>query len=141
MKTQQVEFTSEGPLFEGVNTGTFDFNFQDVLPDGKQKETVKDALLKSVKLIVDTTNSPEPSSFTLSLASPNTSMKEFGFLNDVKLNSEGKYEIQLAEDQDFLSEVLQDISQTIVVDFNIGEDWYDNYFISAEIDWEIKLKK
>lgn len=141
MKTQQIKIEVEGPLFEGVNTGTFDFNFQDVLPEGKQKEAVEEALLKSVKIIVDTASFPVPSSFTLSLASPNTSMKECGFLNEAKLNSEGKYEIKLAKDQDFLSDVLQDKSQTIVVDFNIAEDWYDNYSIKAEIDWEIKLKK
>lgn len=143
IKTEPQNITLEavGPLFEGINTATFDFNFQDVLPDGKTKESLGDVLFKSVKLKVDTGEFPAPTSFTLSIASPNTSMKEFGFLNDVKLDENGQYLIQLTNEQEFLIKALKDKSQTLVVDFNLTEDWYDNYTVTAEIDWDIKLKK
>jgi len=139
-KVQKVDLVAVGPLFEGVNTAVVDFDFQEVLPKGKMKSQLDEVILKSVKLSMDTSTLPLPNSFTLSLASPNTSMKECGFLNEPKWNNEGKFEIKLAKEQDFLLEVLQDKNQTLVVDFNLAEDWYDDYSISAELDWEVKLK-
>ncbi len=139
-KVQKIDLVAVGPLFEGVNTAVVDFDFQEVLPEGKMKSQLDEVVLKSVKLFIDTATLPFPNSFTLSLASPNTSMKECGFLNEPKSNNKGKFEIRLATEQDFLSEILQDKKQTLVVDFNLAEDWYDDYSIIAELDWEVKLK-
>jgi hypothetical protein len=83
---------------------------------------------------------PVPNSFTVLLASPNTSMKECGFIQEeaIKLDN---YNVSLAKKQEFLEEILQDKMQTLVIDFDLNEEWFDDYTITASIDWELKFKK
>jgi hypothetical protein len=83
---------------------------------------------------------PVPNSFTVLLASPNTSMKECGFINveAIKINN---YTVSLAKEQDFLVDILQDKLQTLVIDFNLDEEWFDDLTVTADIDWELKIKK
>ena len=66
-------------------------------------------------------------------------MKECGFLKEesIKINN---YKASLAEEQEFLVEILQDKMQTLVIDFNLEGDWYDDLSVTAAIDWELKIK-
>ena len=136
---QKLETIAVGPLFEGVNTATVEFDFQKILPTGVKKEQLTEVRIKSIQLSLVNTEAPTPNSFTVLLASPNTSMKECGFLKEesIKINN---YKVSLAEEQEFLVEILQDKMQTLVIDFNLEGDWYDDLSITAAIDWELKIK-
>ena len=96
--------------------------------------------IKSILIGLSNSEAPVPNSFTVLLASPNTSMKECGFIKEesIKMNN---YQVSLAEEQDFLVEILQDNMQTLVIDFDLKEDWFDDLTVTAAIDWELKFKK
>ncbi len=136
---QKLETIAVGPLFEGVNTATVEFDVQKILPTGVKKEQLTEVRIKSIQLSLVNTEAPTPNSFTVLLASPNTSMKECGFLKEesIKINN---YKVSLAEGQEFLVEILQDKMQTLVIDFNLEGDWYDDLSVTAAIDWELKIK-
>ena len=137
---QKLETIAVGPLFEGVNTATVEFDIQKVLPKEVKKEQLSEVRIKSIQLGLADSAAPVPNSFTVLLASPNTSMKECGFIQEdsIKMNN---YNVSLAEEQDFLLEILQDKMQTLVIDFDLKEDWFDDYTVTATIDWELKFKK
>ena len=137
---QKLETIALGPLFEGVNTATVEFDIQKVLPKEVKKEQLSDVRIKSIQLSLSDSAAPVPNSFTVLLASPNTSMKECGFIQEesIKMNN---YNVSLAEEQEFLVEILQDKMQTLVIDFDLKEDWFDDYTVTATIDWELKFKK
>ena len=137
---QKLETIAVGPLFEGVNTATVEFDIQNVLPKEVEKEQLSEVRIKSIQLSLLDSAAPVPNSFTVLLASPNTSMKECGFIQEesIKMNN---YNVSLAEEQEFLVEILQDKMQTLVIDFDLKEDWFDDYTVTATIDWELKFKK
>jgi hypothetical protein len=137
---QKLETIAVGPLFEGVNTATVEFDIQKVLPKEVEKEQLSEVRIKSIQLGLADSAAPVPNSFTVLLASPNTSMKECGFIQEesIKMNN---YNVSLAEEQDFLLEILQDKMQTLVIDFNLEGEYFDDYAVTAAIDWELKFKK
>ena len=137
---QKLETIALGPLFEGVNTATVEFDIQKVLPKEVKKEQLSDVRIKSIQLSLSDSAAPVPNSFTVLLASPNTSMKECGFIQEesIKMNN---YNVSLAKEQEFLEEILQDKMQTLVIDFDLKDDWFDDYTVTAAIDWELKFKK
>jgi hypothetical protein len=137
---QKLETIAVGPLFEGVNTATVEFDIQNVLPKEVEKEQLSEVRIKSIQLSLLDSAAPVPNSFTVLLASPNTSMKECGFIQEesIKMNN---YNVSLAGEQEFLVEILQDKMQTLVIDFDLKEDWFDDYTVTATIDWELKFKK
>ena len=137
---QKLETIAVGPLFEGVNTATVEFDIQKVLPKEVKKEQLSEVRIKSIQLGLSDSAAPVPNSFTVLLASPNTSMKECGFIQEesIKMNN---YNVSLAEEQDFLLEILQDKMQTLVIDFNLEGEYFDDYAVTAAIDWELKFKK
>lgn len=137
---QKLETIAVGPLFEGVNTATVEFDIQKVLPKEVEKEQLSEVRIKSIQLSLLDSAAPVPNSFTVLLASPNTSMKECGFIQEesIKMNN---YNVSLAGEQEFLVEILQDKMQTLVIDFDLKEDWFDDYTVTATIDWELKFKK
>ena len=136
---QKLETIAVGPLFEGVNTATVEFDIQKVLPKEVEKEQLSEVRIKSIQLSLLDSAAPVPNSFTVLLASPNTSMKECGFIQEesIKMNN---YNVSLAGEQEFLVEILQDKMQTLVIDFDLKEDWFDDYKITATINWELKIK-
>jgi hypothetical protein len=137
---QKLETIAVGPLFEGINTATVEFDIQKILPNEVKKEQLTEVRIKSIHLSFVNKEAPVPNSFTVLLASPNTSMKECGFIKEesIKMNN---YKVSLAEEQEFLIEILQDKMQTLVIDFNLDGDWYDDLSVNAAIDWELKIKK
>ena len=137
---QKLETIALGPLFEGVNTATVEFDIQKMLPKEVKKEQISEVRIKSIQLGLRDSSAPVPNSFTVLLASPNTSMKECGFIKEeaIKMNN---LNVSLAGDQEFLVEILQDKMQTLVIDFNLEAEWFDDLTVSADIDWELKIKK
>ena len=137
---QKLETIAVGPLFEGINTATVEFDIQNILPKEVKKEQLSEVRIKSIQLSLSDSAAPFPNSFTVLLASPNTSMKECGFIleESIKMNN---YNVSLAKEQEFLEEILQDKMQTLVIDFDLNEEWFDDYTITASIDWELKFKK
>lgn len=136
---QKLETFAVGPLFEGINTATVEFDIQNILPKEVKKEQISEVRIKSIQLGLVDSAAPVPNSFTVLLASPKTSMKECGFIleESIKMNN---YNASLAEEQEFLVEILQDEMQTLVIDFDLKEDWFDDYKITATINWELKIK-
>ena len=137
---QKLETIAVGPLFEGINTATVEFDIQNILPKEVKKEQLSEVRIKSIQLSLSDSAAPVPNSFTVLLASPNTSMKECGFINAeaIKINN---YKVSLAKEQDFLVDILQDKMHTLVIDFNLDEEWFDDLTVTADIDWELKIKK
>tara|TARA_B100000676_G_C18063881_1_gene839600 strand:+ start:1127 stop:1633 length:507 start_codon:yes stop_codon:yes gene_type:complete len=136
---QKLETIARGPLFEGVNTATVEFDIQKILPNEVKKEQLSEVRIKSIQLALGDSAAPVPNSFTVLLASPNTSMKECGFIQEESIKS-NDYNVSLAKEQEFLEEILQDKMQTLVIDFDLKEDWFDDYTVTAVIDWELKFK-
>lgn len=137
---QKLETIAVGPLFEGINTATVEFDIQNILPKEVKKEQLSEVRIKSIQLSLSDSAAPVPNSFTVLLASPNTSMKECGFIQEESIKLDN-YNVSLAKEQEFLEEILQDKMQTIVIDFDLNEEWFDDYTITASIDWELKFKK
>jgi hypothetical protein len=105
-----------------------------------KKEQLSEVRIKSIQLSLSDSAAPVPNSFTVLLASPNTSMKECGFIQEESIKLDN-YNVSLAKQQEFLEEILQDKMQTLVIDFDLNEEWFDDYTITASIDWELKFKK
>jgi uncharacterized secreted protein with C-terminal beta-propeller domain len=137
---QKLETIAVGPLFEGINTATVEFDIQNILPKEVKKEQLSEVRIKSIQLSLSDSAAPVPNSFTVLLASPNTSMKECGFIQEESIKLDN-YNVSLAKQQEFLEEILQDKMQTLVIDFDLNEEWFDDYTITASIDWELKFKK
>jgi hypothetical protein len=137
---QKLETIAVGPLFEGVNTATVEFDIQKMLPKEVKKEQISEVIIKSIQISLEDSAAPVPNSFTVLLASPNTSMKECGFIKEEAI-SMNNYSVSLAKEQEFLVEILQDKIQTLVIDFNLEEEWFEDLVVRADIDWELKIKK
>lgn len=135
---QKIVVKAVGPLFEGVNTATASFKFKDLLPGNTDLSTIHSVKIEQFKLVPLGEGNPENKGFTALLASPNSSMQQFGFSTTSKTDT---LTFSLAENQDFLNDVLKDSTQTIVLDFNLAEDLYDNMEFEAQIQWNIQLKK
>lgn len=135
---QKITVKATGPLFEGVNTAIANFNFKDLLPENTDLKDIHSAKIQDFKLVPIGDEFPENKGFTALLASPNSSMQEFGFSSALKTDESN---FKLAENQEFLIEILKDSSQTLVIDFTLTEDLYDNLEFEAEIKWSIQLKK
>ena len=139
-KSLSVQTTAVGPLFEGVNTSTIEFDVKTILPKNVNKEDVSEVKIKKISLTLDTARFPVPKSFTVLLASPNNSMKECGFGKESEIKN-GKFIVSLAKNQEFVTDLFKDQSQTLVIDFNLSEDWDDDYIIGAEVEWDIQINK
>ena len=122
-----------------VATPQDEFDIQKVLTKEVKKEQLSEVRIKSIQLGLSDSAAPVPNSFTVLLASPNTSMKECGFIQEESIKS-NDYNVSLANEQEFLEEILQDKMQTLVIDFDLKEDWFDDYTVTAVINWELKFK-
>lgn len=135
---QKLKVKSAGPLFEGVNTATCDFNIQDILPETVKLENIHSVSIASFEIIPIGTDYPEIKGGTTLIASPTTSMQEFGLVSDVSTDA---IKLKLTENQSFLVDILKDNSQTLVFDFTISEDYMDNMEFEAQIKWKIQTKE
>lgn len=133
--TTNLNAFATGPLFEGVNTASADFKFEDFLPENIKKENIQTVKIQAISITPVVAESPKPSGYTLLLASPKTSMQAFGFYKN------GDTAVSLTNDQTFISDIMKDEKHTLVIDFNIAEDYYDNYTFGTKIDWLLTVKK
>lgn len=137
IKEHKLQATATGPLFTGVNTATADFSIKEVLPNGYKAEKIVEAKIKSVKIRPEQKETPEVLAYTALLSSPEESMNQFAFLNTP---DKMEASLNIAEEQDFITEIIKDSNQTLVIDFNINEDWYEDWIFDVVIDWEIIVK-
>ncbi|MCC5917930.1 MAG: hypothetical protein JJU02_11460 [Cryomorphaceae bacterium] len=137
--TEQVEFhsgtitlTAMGPLFEGSNTATFEWDI-DMLKMVSGLEDVNDikkARLTEITISIEDAALVE--NLTIQLASKNYGMQKVGFMDAVQ-------NVQVADKQENLASFFQDEYPTVVADFNILEDYYDDFVIEAELMFELTL--
>ena len=57
---QKLETIAVGPLFEGVNTATVEFDIQNVLPKEVEKEQLSEVRIKSIQLSLLDSAAPVP---------------------------------------------------------------------------------
>ena len=131
--TDKVSIVATGPLFEGANTGTFDWSFDLAAAlEGLEKvEDLMEARLVSIELIPEAAEVLED--ITIQLAGEQAGMQKVAFM-DAAGN------IQVAEKQENLASFFQDNYPTLVADFNLVEDWYDDYSIEARLTFSFKVR-
>jgi hypothetical protein len=134
----KIQATATGPLFTGVNTATADFKIQDLLPEGVDIEQLSSAKIKSIIVRPESESAPEVLSYTTLLSSPEEDMNQFAFLNQPDKTTAS---LTIAEDQSFIIDMLKDSSQTLVIDFNLKEDWYEDWIFDVVIEWELTITK
>ena len=132
----KLQATATGPLFTGVNTATADFKIQDLLPEGIDANNITSAKITSITVKPEAESAPEILSYTTLLASPDQEMSQIAFLNQP---DKKKASLSIAEDQSFVLDMLKDSSQTLVIDFNLEEDWYDDWIFNVIIQWELTV--
>lgn len=137
-ETQKLTATAEGPLFSGINTATAEFNISAVLPEGIKPENISSAKISSININSLVENPPTINSFTVLIASPKQEMTQVAFLND---KDKAEKNMSMAEDQSAVTAVLKDESQTLVIDFDLSEDWLENWNFEVEIKWEITVSQ
>jgi hypothetical protein len=131
-QTGTINILASGPLFEGSNTGTFDWNLimEDYIAGISGAEDIKEARLQSV--VLKSTHMNLISDLTLQMAGENTGMQKLAYMD-----GEGK--IQVANKQKNLASFFSDNHRTIVADFNINDDWYDDFAIEAELIFTLQV--
>ena len=134
----QVKAEATGPLFSGINTATADFKISEILPDGVKQDQIAKAQIKSITLRSIGEGVPNVLSYTALLASPNQEMSQVAFLNDQKT---GEVSLTLAEDQSFVEAILRDPSQTLVIDFDLSEDYFDNWTFDVTVEWDLSINQ
>ena len=65
-------------------------------------------------------------------------MSQVAFLNDQKT---GEVSLTLAEDQSFVEAILRDPSQTLVIDFDLSEDYFDNWTFDVTVEWDLSINQ
>jgi len=139
-----VELFAEGPLFEGANfaTGEYEVDLSAFLDE--HNATLKD--IQSVRLIgaslqmVDSLNFDIVSEITLSLASDQADMQKVGVLNPVPAGQQ-LVALQIAQDQEKIKSFFMEPSMTIVADFNLTQDTMIDLRMRGNFDFEISLKQ
>ncbi len=131
--TSKVTISAAGPLFEGSNTGTFDWSFDLVeeIEGLDNMENILEARLLSIELYPEDVDVLED--VTIQLAGEKTGMQKIAFMN-----SDGS--VQVADKQENLASFFLDNYPTLVADFNLLDDWFDDYIIEAKLVFELKIK-
>ena len=132
LQTGTITIVATGPLFEGSNTGTYawDLIVEDYISGISGAEDIKEARLQSVTL--SSSNIDLVSDLTLQMAGEHTGMQKVAYMD-----SEGQ--IQVADKQKNLASFFSDNHRTIVADFNINDDWYDDFEIKAELVFTLQV--
>jgi hypothetical protein len=128
-----------GPLYDGVNTATGLLDINNFLSEKTTKNQIQKATVLSVTLNSEGKVVPNIQSLTLLITSPNISMQKIAFADKVEWNN-GKIELKIAAEQEKLNEIIQDKSATIVLDFDLIEEWEEDLEFTCKINWEIIVK-
>lgn len=138
MDTSNVVVAS-GPLYDGVNTATGTLEIDVFLPENTQKNQIQNATVLSVTLDNQGKEIPNIQSLTLLITSSTIPMQKIAFAENV-VWKEGKLELKIAAEQEKLNEIIQDTSATIVIDFDLKEEWEEDLEFKCTINWEITVK-
>jgi hypothetical protein len=123
---------AEGPLFEGSNTATA--NWENELKD----LNVKSAQINSLKIWAEPQDDmPEIGEIVMEIAAPQTDMFRLGFIKSFNYQEENA--LSLAEDQKKLAAFFKQSTLTFVADIDLPEDYFDDLILkmSAEISLEV----
>jgi hypothetical protein len=138
METSTIVVAS-GPLYDGVNTATGTLEMDGFLPENIQKNQIQNATVLSVTLDSQGKEIPNIQSLTLLITSSTIPMQKIAFAENIEWK-EGKLELKIAAEQEKLNEIIQDKSATIVIDFDLMEEWEENLELKCTINWEITVK-
>ncbi len=131
--TESLTVTASGPLFEGSNTGTYEWDIDLT----KALEGLDDlSQLSEARLLDITVKAEDPDmveDVTIQLAGEKSGMQKVAFMD-------GSGKIQVAEKQENLASFFQDKYPTIVADFNILDDWFDDFIFDVELTFTFKIK-
>ncbi len=109
------------------------------LPENTQKNQIQNATVLSVTLDTQGKEIPNIQSLTLLMTSSTIPMQKIAFAENV-VWKEGKLELKIAAEQEKLNEIIQDTSATIVIDFDLKEEWEEDLEFKCTINWEITVK-
>ncbi len=131
--TESLTVTASGPLFEGSNTGTYEWDIDLT----KALEGLDDlSQLSEARLLDITVKAEDPDmveDVTIQLAGEKSGMQKVAFMD-------GSGKIQVAEKQENLASFFQDKYPTVVADFNILDDWFDDFIFDVELTFTFKIK-
>jgi len=138
MDTSNV-LVAVGPLYEGVNTATGALEIDAFLLENTKKNQIQNATVLSVILDSEGKEIPNIQSLTLLITSSSFPMQKIAFAENIEWK-EGKLELKIAAEQEKLNEIIQDKSATVVVDFDLKEEWEEDLKLKCSINWEITVK-
>jgi hypothetical protein len=137
IKKMSIVLTSEGPLYEGSNTATYDWkvDFKELLNETPQR--INDVKFTSVKVTLDSdTLNSMVSNLVLQMTSGKLDMLKIAFLE--KLNAGDASAFTIADKQKKFDEYFNQEKLTFVLDYDLkAEEWNDNLNFNFEFDLEI----
>lgn len=137
VENAQLNALASGPLYEGINTATGTLDISAFLPQNTTVNQIQHAKVQSLKIV--SKESPNIKSLTLLLTSSSISMQKIAFLDEINWK-DGEIILNIAQEQEKLDEILKDKSATIVVDFDLAEDWENDWEFECKFNWEITVK-
>ncbi|MCH8546024.1 MAG: hypothetical protein LAT54_04770 [Cryomorphaceae bacterium] len=131
--TSTLTVTATGPLFEGSNTGTYewDIDLTKAIDGIEDLSQLSEARLIEIKVSAEEPDMVED--VTIQLAGEKSGMQKVAFMD-------GSGKIQVAEKQENLASFFQDKYPTVVADFNLLDDWFDDFIFDVELTFTFKIK-
>lgn len=135
--TDEIVLTAEGPLYDGSNTATATWkaNVADILGEGK---------MAGARLTAVTISAAEPADLalindiTLQFAGKDVAMQKVAFLNPLPAGS-NSVTLQVAEEQEGLSDFFALEEITIVADLNLKGEYEGNMTLKAKLDFSFDV--
>jgi hypothetical protein len=140
---ENVELSSEGPLFQGINTATgmYEVDLEEFLNSiGAQISDIRQAKLLSAELIImDSMNFNIIGDVSLLLAGENTEMKSLAVLNPIP-DDVTKIQLQIAEEQSKIANYFKEENLTFVVDLDLLQDTMVDLRMLGNFIFELQTK-
>lgn len=144
VQSENIELSAEGPLFVGSNTaqGEWEIDLQKVL----EMKDLKGKKLKSLKITSINLRMIEDSAaflledITFLMTASGASMQKVGFINPAPQTVE-VFSLQIAEEQKDILDIFQNGKVTLVADFNLADDWYDNLSFETTLSMELSYEQ
>lgn len=130
---EDLNLITQGPLFEGVNTATLNLNWTGFDLEEQKSYTVKSAKIQ--KIVLKPQVNISVNSYTILVTSKHSEMQKIGYFTG-ELAADGT-EIILAEDQQKLTKIFQEEDITFVIDFDLTEDYFEDWHILMDMLLEI----
>jgi hypothetical protein len=131
LETDFLVLTAEGPLFEGNNTATLDWKADDAFwGENLRAEDIKSAKVSAAKVEVESADGGIRD-VTIQLAGQDLGMQKIAFFDE-----DGN--VNLASKQENLASFFTDSYPTVVADFDLAEDFYDDLEIRVKLRFEVE---